>query len=488
MSEVLHQEVPLVALTPEYFFSRLAEANQIADQNERYKALEAEPIFIGSDVDDFRLLGEEGLYHEQTDTLSELAIKDNTPYELIPGACDEKEAELQEAAARLKALSDVEDERKTRLLAAAKRVAELAPSTSDAAAQLAKEKIASLKDLNREGLRQRIVELTSELGVLREALQISQTPWPAPLATRDIYLGSKNEVPEPDFYIIDEIPLEPETCEPGEPDGSTSREFHGTTNKASMMLTNYLARHPDIIFTPQQLGAYLYTDPSHFAGMQDAERDRCISQRIHRLLNQHELVAPALAELGYRLQYGYRHFIDSKTDQAIQRKRRIYRAVSQTSNPNAPTTFEETVDPSLQPEVILPPVYHRPVCPTEGEPLPIETLDPREAALVNYTNELIEQLWMLKILPEEPDGKVSIRRLQTAIIGMSWRDKRVSAVKLLKRNLEGASSDYKATPCEVTLWSYDKSYLPRKHRPREYRELETLVSSLLEMFYESLTV
>lgn len=471
-------------LTPDYFLRRLEEATQFADQNERYATLQSDPTFDDTDVAEFRSIGKDALYEEQLDTRAVLLEKDNDPYVAIADAVKAKNSELHEAQSKLETITDEEDERKSRLLAAVRRVTELAPYAEDAASKLASEKILAIKHLDRQGLSERIGQIGVELSQLEESLRVSQEPWPVPLVIRDYDLAMQKalETATEEVVLEDEIPLDPETHEPSEALRKLI-ERHGYTHKASIMLTAFFMEHPDTIFMPQQIGTYLYTDESHFAGMTEAERDRCISIRIHSLLNQHEFVKPMLEEAGYKLQYGYRHYINPQTGKSVQRKRRIYRAVEIAEQPDAPDTFSETVYSGSEPEVTTPAVTS--VTPEQSSALTAEAVSPEASEHARHIIEVAEQLWALDLLPCQVDDTLTVRTLRTKILQLPQADRNLPAVQKLLKKAAATVQNRVTDATDIVMSAVQKKYEP-KHSDKEYRRVQIVTTSVLEQFYESL--
>jgi len=495
MSEAMQSAAPT---QPDYFQQRRDDAAMFEDQNSRYDQLNVDPTFDDADVVEFRQIGKDALYQEQLDTRELLLAEDLSPYEEVAEQYAAKQAELAAAEAKLATISDIEDARKARLLAAARRVTELAPYAKGPASSLAQEKIAAIEQLDRAGLKERIGSLGVQLADM-EAAHYSGEAWPAPRIIWDYESANQPEAetpetPEETVIVEDEIPVDPETHELGEPTETQRKliERHGLTHKASLKLAAFFMDHTNIIFMPQQLGAFLYTDESHFAGMSTAERDRCISTRIHCLLNQHELVKPMLEEEGFQLQYGYRHYINSLTGKSVQRKRRIYRVVRTSEFPDAPDTFEETIDPALQPEALMPPVYHHSsekAAPRELMPVAAAEDKPElEETFTAHVQEVIEQLNDLGLLPEQVDDSMTVLALKTKLLQkVSRRNRQHPAVKALKARAEGSYPHNKTNATEMVIAALDPHHQPKYGSTRDVRRVETIVSSMLETYYDSLT-
>jgi hypothetical protein len=462
-------------LSADYFRARTEEANQFADQNDRYATTNSDPAF--DSLEEFRDIARGGLYEEQLDTRATLLQHDNDSYAQLSDAIEQKQTELAAANARLDTLTDEEDAQKTRVLAAAKRAIELAPYAETAADTLASQKIDAIEHLNRDSLRARIAAISFQLANLEQADLVASEPWPVPLVLRDNALAQFSEHVS-DTY--DEIPLGPESHETSSDTMRKLVERHGYTHGASLRLTEYFMQHDNVVLTPEQLGDYLYTDQSHFEGMTEQEKNRCIRMRIHSLLNQHAFVGDWLATEGYLLQYGYRHFVDAASSKDVRPKRRIYRVVQMNDQPDAPHTFTEHVDAAN-------PAYAVALAETESNPLSLAAEENNDAHIefIQSVQSAIVKLDNYGLLPKQYSKHVAAGDLRGRILRIP-KDERRSLQSLLN-GITTVTPNYATSATEIVMSTLDRQHQPHHKSRRAYDRVYGQVEVMLTDFYAEQT-
>ncbi|HET6924333.1 MAG TPA: hypothetical protein VFH39_00700, partial [Candidatus Saccharimonadales bacterium] len=406
-----HLETPTSVneLTTDYFQERLAEAMVIDDQNQRYDVAQTDTTFDG-DLEDFRQLALSGIQAEQAETLDTLRERDNLPYELISKEYEDRVKELAAAEARDAELSNLDEAQQRRLREAARRAIELAPLVETAAQQLVSARIRNLATLDHGELQAKITQLQAEIADLAELHSLAGTPWPVPRAT------SGND---PSMLIEDIIPLGPDTH--ASPENETLCrlfERHGYTHGASIMLTAYLLGNPGVIFTPEQLGQELYVDDSHFEGMTEEKRLETMRLRIHNLLNSRAKVAGFLQDEGFRLQYGWRYFLNPRTRKNLVPKRRIYRAVPLETGIDPGDTFPDDIvmvaeDGTQYREAPVPmPQPTRSTVSEERRNELMRTDDEPDPLQELPVKQLIAAMWDKGLLPKSVDGFATPKKLK----------------------------------------------------------------------------
>lgn len=291
-------------------------------------------LHYDGEFEDFRTTTLGSIEEEQRDTLRDLSERDWSPYEKLSRDYLAKEAELESLRERLESLSDEENARINHVRAVAKRAIELAPLAQDSVESLAQEHIASIEHMNRQELEARVAAVEEELADLSELFELAGEAWPMPLAheRRD----------DSDIIEVDEIPLDPVFREVG-PIAQRMIERHGVTNKASAMITEHLVSNPEQIMLSTEIGEAVYTDETHFDGMSEDQRERCISGRVRRLLEPNELVTRMVSEENFVLQRGFRRYLHKDTLKNVQHKRRIYRVVPWEDGVEIPDEFDDQV-------------------------------------------------------------------------------------------------------------------------------------------------
>lgn len=482
------------SLGSEYFQDRFNEAQAFADQNTRYEQLQNDPTFEEVDAIEFKTIAANGLYLEQSNTRNHLLAQDNEPYELLVKTYEDLLAEIKVAKADLEIITDQEDIRKSHLLDIVRRVVEIAPLAETTANTLASKKIEAIENIARNVLQQRIGSLTVEIAELEQVLAIAGKAWEIPRVIQAYDISLQQDIDNEKIIIEDVIPLEQETHET---EGAMKKliERHGTTHGASLTLVAILMDNQNRIFLPQELGEVLYQDESHFEGMSEAIKTMCINQRIHRLLNQHSSVKPILEKEGYVLQYGYRHFIDYNTRRPLQRKRRIYRVVSQNDAQDVPTTFEDIVDPNRA-DVIIPMVIKRTGLPYKKAQevkvsKALENDNSAERELQTKIKKIIAEFWDKGLLPDDMEKKWTVQFLRTKIYGLRIPRSKIIGKEAPLRNLyTKAERNETANSTDATDIIF--AGLPRALQKRselskkEENRIITLIESELQEFYDNL--
>ncbi len=152
--------------------------------------------------------------------------------------------------------------------------------------------------------------------------------------------------PEIEIIVVDELPVDLVGVADYDREFPDTHEYYGHLPKASDTLAKLFMENPGQVFIPEDVCDLIY-DPEIFAAMPEAFVTISRASRVHSLLRHdgsNARVRSMLEQEGMRLQYGWRHFLNSATMKAAQRKRRIYRAVPISAGIDPGDTFaDETI-------------------------------------------------------------------------------------------------------------------------------------------------
>lgn len=319
----------------DYFQSRLDEALGIEDQNDRHDEALVDPAFDG--LDDFRTLTVGGIRKEQTELLATLSSRDNSPYADLATTYTALDTELTAAQEYFESLSGVDEEQKARLLAAAKRSAELAPCVGDDATALAQERIERLQAGGEvAAIAAKIGQMSLQLSELDALYDVAGQSWPLPRAL--------DQSADSRYEYVDEVPVDPEdkTCQAAQ---RLERIYNGKLSKASVFTAATLITHAGEIYTAYELGESVYRKSGLLEDVPPEKKHRVISHHITDLMApSKQIVGKITSKEGFNLQFGWRYMIDRTTGDQVGQRIRIYRVLSNENNPDASETFIQSVD------------------------------------------------------------------------------------------------------------------------------------------------
>lgn len=501
-----------IDFSPSFFRIAKEQADTFIDENERHATALVDPVFDGEDGEEFRSLTLDALYEEQSQTFKEVSATDQTPYEQLDSRIAAVESELTEAQERLENLSDADDERKRRLRMLAEHAIEYSPLSKKSANSLVRNKIKALERLDRAGLQQRIEELSAEQEQLVESATIADEAWPIP----KILYGYSDQEPHPfvanapeiDILIVDEFPVDVEPIQSADEVMAGLIERHGYTHRASIELAAILIQNSGRTFTPEELGDILYTDLSHFEGMDQDEEYLCKRVRIHSLLRQGRkgIARNVLAQEGFDVQCGWRYFKDAQ-DQTTNlfRKRRVYRSLPH-DNENPADEFSEIVlvqDKAtfnhMRAETfkVDTDVLAAAMVGDGGVVSETASFEEKEAATAELAekmrriNDVIVMLHEKGILPDDMDTPIkpdALRKKACRYSSPRSKTQFAARMRALCDNINAYQSFPEFFPTQIAYMSVEKEFVNHKGSQAKKSELLELVSSLVEEYYTALPV
>ena len=501
----------------DYFIEAHDQAQLLQDQNDRYAFITSDEVLTGSD-DQFRTASEEfrdamkhGLQVEQADTLDTLRAQDTSPYEVIANAQRHVEQQIGEAQQRLETIQDEEDDRKTRLLAMAKRAIELSPYAKDEVDEIYQRHLKDLNSLNRTGLKERLGELRADAAVIAALFDIASRPWPVPMINEGLPLAEDDDesdfidLPDLDEFIVDSMPGEPRLSDR---ESVTKRlvERYGHTPNASIMATAFLIENQGKVLTPLDVGTDVYSESDELEGMPEEKSDRLKYCRILTLLNPNQGSVPEmLYKEGFELQYGDRIIYNGLGKQKGP-ARRLYRAVPITPDYIPGSSFTEELRFGNERDIVE---KTETTSYLSGEDQEIEmnadesdiqvieasvSLSKSEKnrlameAIISEAQQAAPVLFNAGLLPAERDGKISYRR----IVDLSMRKGVARALRqspvLLRIDDHSKSFKYldnKATAAEVLISftpAIENSNVPlnRQNHKIAKERLEAMIDELYD--------
>lgn len=315
-------------------------ALHIADQNDRYNLALVDEAFEGPDLKQFQQVAIDGIAAEQAQTVDILRGRDFSDYETLVRLDIQNELSLRNAKERLDNEPNVDKELKARLFHAAERAVELSPLSKETVNDLLDERVQQLpENPSKHELVNHIVQLEVVRSQIADIFDVAGRAWPVPIVPRRL-----DEESKPTTQAIDVIPDTPPLG--GNSVGllGRSRERYGRNAGASELTALHLMENAGTSLLPGDIAEAIYnSDEKERISVAGRDADRYMNARVHRILSPIDSIVPGLLEdSGYKLQYGWRIFVD-ETGAQVGHKYRIFRAVEAPRDVQLPGAYVETV-------------------------------------------------------------------------------------------------------------------------------------------------